>query len=83
MPGRGLEPPQPCGHNDLNVTRIPFRHPGLLGILPLLPSLAKFRNNHYNKFMRKPCVKLASKLLKWLDSFNNKYSPALKKLASK
>lgn len=23
---RGLEPPQPCGHYDLNVARLPFRH---------------------------------------------------------
>jgi len=29
MPGKRLELSQGCPHNDLNVTRIPFRHPGL------------------------------------------------------
>ena len=31
MPGKRLELSQGCPHNDLNVTRIPFRHPGLFG----------------------------------------------------
>jgi hypothetical protein len=25
--GRGLEPPRPCGHQHLKLTRLPFRHP--------------------------------------------------------
>lgn len=25
--GGGFEPPQPCGHQALNLTRLPFRHP--------------------------------------------------------
>ena len=25
--GGGLEPPRPIGHYDLNVARLPFRHP--------------------------------------------------------
>jgi len=31
MPGKRLELLQGCPHNDLNVTRIPFRHPGMYG----------------------------------------------------
>ncbi len=23
---RGLEPPRPCGHKNLNLARLPFRH---------------------------------------------------------
>ena len=32
MPGKRLELLQGCPHNDLNVTRIPFRHPGMSGV---------------------------------------------------
>ena len=29
VPGKGLEPPRPCGHRTLNPARLPFRHPGI------------------------------------------------------
>ena len=29
VPKRGLEPPRPCDHYDLNVARLPFRHFGM------------------------------------------------------
>ncbi len=31
VPGRGLEPPRPCGLQILNLARLPFRHPGGCG----------------------------------------------------
>ncbi len=30
VPRRGLEPPRPCGHSDLNAACIPISPPGLL-----------------------------------------------------
>ncbi len=28
VPGAGLEPARPCGHQFLRLVRLPFRHPG-------------------------------------------------------
>ena len=28
VPGRGLEPPQPCDYQNLNLARLPFPPPG-------------------------------------------------------
>lgn len=33
VPERRLELPRPCGHQHLKLTRLPFRHSGLKGVL--------------------------------------------------
>lgn len=30
--GAGVEPARPCGHQALNLTRLPFRHPSKEGV---------------------------------------------------
>ncbi len=53
VPGTGLEPARPCGHNDLNVKRIPISPPRPVEILytKLDQSLTSFYLDRYNFFL--------------------------------
>ena len=39
VPGKGVEPPRPCGHQILNLARLPFRQPGGASLLSTTPQV--------------------------------------------
>ena len=42
VPRAGVEPARPFGQRILSPQRLPFRHPGMLSVTPILPSLWSF-----------------------------------------
>ena len=66
VPKRGLEPPRPCDHYDLNVARLPFRHFGIYtnfwcrGELPeqvgIFSSHYEYRCIHSTSLKREPPI---------------------------
>ena len=42
VPRAGVEPARPFGQRILSPQRLPFRHPGMLSVTPILPSLFRF-----------------------------------------
>jgi hypothetical protein len=43
VPRAGVEPARPFGQRILSPQRLPFRHPGMLSVTLILPSLSSFR----------------------------------------
>ena len=43
VPRAGVEPARPFGQRILSPQRLPFRHPGMLSVILILPSLSSFR----------------------------------------
>jgi hypothetical protein len=42
VPRAGVEPARPFGQRILSPQRLPFRHPGMLSVALILPSLSFF-----------------------------------------
>jgi hypothetical protein len=42
VPRAGVEPARPFGQRILSPQRLPFRHPGMLSVTLILPSLSAF-----------------------------------------
>ena len=42
VPRAGVEPARPFGQRILSPQRLPFRHPGMLSVTRILPSLSAF-----------------------------------------
>ena len=49
MGGKGVEPSRAFAHNDLNVARLPFRHPPVFYM-----SYFKTETSEYRPYIRKP-----------------------------
>ena len=58
VPGRGLEPPRPCGHSHLKATCIPFHHPGL-PLYYILDDCFLLKNFLTNLYASQPVVIIA------------------------
>ena len=43
VPRAGVEPARPFGQRILSPQRLPFRHPGMLPVTRIVPSLSAFR----------------------------------------
>ena len=67
VPRAGVEPARPFGQRILSPQRLPFRHPGMLSVSRILPSLSVSLKSHL--FIRQ-CGKDAGLLYQFFTRFS-------------